>query len=173
MLQRSTIEGLGLAPHWSTGYRFNSRSEQITWRSREPEPQLLEHQREDEEIVITNENRLTRNAVSVTEKKKRLNTKRRHDAISALHCLCALFPVRLTSPHSPTCQLICFGQAAISQGWTADGRSRVLQAVSSSLIPPEPTQVTSLVCSPEPQVTEHCRRNSTEFITQFTPLLDC
>jgi len=76
-----------------------------------------------------------------------------HSFISV--CLQVCIP--LTSPHSPTCQWICFGQVDISQGWTADGRSRVLQDDSSSIIPADPTQVTSLVCSPEPQVTEHCK----------------
>lgn len=61
----------------------------------------------------------------------------------------------LTNPHSLIRQLISTEQAAILQVRTATGRAKALQDVSSSLIPPEPTQVTSLVCSPVPQVTEH------------------
>lgn len=42
-LQRSTVGGLRWAGHCSSGYRFPSRSKQVTCRSREPEPQLREH----------------------------------------------------------------------------------------------------------------------------------
>lgn len=129
MLQRSTVRGLGWELHWSTGYRFLSWSEQIAWRSREPEPQLLEHWRR------TGRNDQQWNEDTVTD---------------SLWC-----SRLLTSPHAPTCQLICFGQADTSQGWTASGRSKVLQNASSSRAPSEPTQVTSLVCSPDPQLTEH------------------
>lgn len=66
----------------------------------------------------------------------------------------------LTSPHSPTCQLIRLAQAVIWQDWRSMGRDKLLQKVSSSFTPPAPTQVTALVCSPEPQVTEHCKQSS-------------
>lgn len=69
-------------------------------------------------------------------------------------------PAALTSRHSPACQLVCSGQSAIWQVWMASGRSKPLQKVSSSFRPRAPTQVTSLVCSPEPQVTEHCGQSS-------------
>lgn len=72
--------------------------------------------------------------------------------------LCGL--AALTSRHSPACQLVCGGQAAIWQVWIASGRGKLLQKVSSSFRPRAPTQVTSLVCSPEPQVTEHCGQRS-------------
>lgn len=66
-------------------------------------------------------------------------------------------PPVLTRPQSPTCHVMSVGQDAISQRWTVCGRRRWAQD-SSSLFPPlESTQVTSLVCSPDPHVTEHCR----------------
>lgn len=152
MLQCSTVEGLGWALHCSAGYRFLSRSEQITCRLREPDPQLLEHWRKMGSVIT----------VESTEN---------NSATKAAQCPCILCVfAALTRPHSPTCQLICLGQAAISQDRMAAGRNKALQDVSSSFIPPEPTQVTSLVCSPEPQVTEHCRHKSTEFNTDYTDL---
>lgn len=127
MLQRSTVEGMGWLLHSRMGYRFLSRSEQITSRFREPDPQLLEHCRTTRGII--------------SERKSAPTSSRQ--------------PCILTKPQSPTCHVIGAGQAAISQRCTLCGRSRVLQDNSSIFIPPEPTQVTSLVCSPEPQVTEH------------------
>lgn len=49
----------------------------------------------------------------------------------------------------------------------------MLQDVSSSLIPPEPIQVMSLVCCPEPQVTEHCtqHRFKTQMLFLFSMIL--
>lgn len=52
---------------------------------------------------------------------------------------------------------MCVGQDAISQRWTGCGRRRWAQDNSSTFLPLESTQVTSLVCSPDPHVTEHCR----------------
>lgn len=65
-------------------------------------------------------------------------------------------PSELTSPHGPTCQRICLGQAGISHVCTAGGRSKARQEESCRVKPSDPTQVTVLVCSPEPQLTEHC-----------------
>lgn len=129
MLQRSTVEGMGWLLHSCMGYRFRSRSEQITSRFREPDPQLLEH---------------CRKTCGVTSEAKSATTTSPHPHI-------------LTKPQSPTCHVIWAGQATISQRRTVCGRSRLLQDNSSAFIPPESTQVTSLVCSPEPQVTEHYR----------------
>lgn len=70
-------------------------------------------------------------------------------------------PRVLTRPQSPTCHLTRVGQGAASQRWTACGRRRWAQDSWSSFTPLESTQVTSLVCSPEPQVTEHCRQSLT------------
>lgn len=129
MLQRSTVEGTGRLLHSCMGYRFLSRSEQITSRFREPDPQLLEHCGKICSVI----------------------SERKSDETTTSH------PYVLTKPQSPTCHVICAGQAAISQRWAVCGRSRLLQDNSFIFIPPESTQVTSLVCSPEPQVTEHYR----------------
>lgn len=75
-------------------------------------------------------------------------------------------PHILTKPQSPTCHVIWAGQATLSQRWTVCGRSRLLQDNSSTFIPPESTQVTSLVCSPEPQVTEHYRHKALHLTAQ-------
>lgn len=80
-------------------------------------------------------------------------------------------PRVLTRPQSPTCHLTRAGQGAASQRWTACGRRRWAQDSSSSFAPLESTQVTSLVCSPDPQVTEHCRQSRTS--TPRFRLLTC
>lgn len=66
-------------------------------------------------------------------------------------------PRVLTRPQSPTCHVTCVGQDAISQRWTVCGRRRWAQDNSSIFMPLESAQVTSLVCSPDPHVTEHYR----------------
>lgn len=64
-------------------------------------------------------------------------------------------PHVLTRPQSPTCHVMRVGQDAVSQRWTVCGRRRWPQDSSSIFMPLESTQVTSLVCSPDPHVTEH------------------
>lgn len=61
----------------------------------------------------------------------------------------------LTSPNSATYQLICAWQAGLRQTWAKAGFVRPAQAWSPRRSPPAPTQNTSLVRWPSPQVTEH------------------
>lgn len=54
MLQRCTAEGIGWPPlHSRMGCSFLSRSEQITSRLREPDPQLLEHCGAEDSVSLT------------------------------------------------------------------------------------------------------------------------
>lgn len=63
-----------------------------------------------------------------------------------------------TSPYSVTCHVTCVWQAGLRQVWTEGGFVSPLQAWSARWLPPSPTQITSLVCWPSPQVTEHWPR---------------